>query len=233
MNKSYNFTRTNLVSQMNFYFLIIVIPIGLAGNIFSYFICTTKKLTKTKLGFFIKLMSITNVLKLLYMMFFQFSDIILDYDLTSQSDYLCKMILYFRRIIRKLSPYIEILMTLDRFIAVFYRKTYPLTAKNNFYTKCFIGIILFFIIIDLPNLFNSKIDQNTKKCVSNPKVEFFNDLSALSFRIFIPFILMLTLNIILSRKVFKTKSKISSRSKRLRANFTITSPKIIRKLEKA
>lgn len=219
MNEYFNALSPDFIFKLNYYFFILLLPIGLTGNILSFYICNTKKLTRTKLGFFIKLMAITNILKLLFMVFFQYSDIIFDYDLINYSDNWCKIIQYLRRIIRKLSPYIEILMTIDRFIALFYHKSRSFSITNSLFIKCFFGILVFFFIIDSPNLFTYKLDLSIKKCVPNPKTEFFNDISASIVRIFIPFTIMLSLNIILSRKIFKTKSKITS--KKIRANFTI------------
>lgn len=220
MNKYITTQSSNFVFQINFYFLTFLLPIGLAGNILSFYICSTKKLTRTKLGFFIKLMAIANVLKLIYMIFFQYPDVFFSYNLTKRSDNWCRIIMYLRRVIRKLSPYIEILMTIDRFIAIFYYKNHTLSTKNSFFIKFFIGILFFFLVIDSPNLFTYKLDSNIKKCVPDPKAEFYNDISASIFRIFIPFTTMLILNIILSRKIFKTKSKITS--KKIRSNFTVT-----------
>ena len=108
----------DLGATIDHYFALITIPVGIIFNTLSVFIFLRKNLNKTNMGFFNFCLSISNSFTLIYFIFVSDSRIFFSYDLKIKNDFLCRIIPFLRRVIREVSPWIEVLITFDRLIYV-------------------------------------------------------------------------------------------------------------------
>jgi hypothetical protein len=130
---------TPIGNTIDFYFTWIIVPIGFVTNAISILVFARTKLLKTNMGYFNLLLSISNLLTLLFYFFVYKSSTVLNLDLSVQTLTGCKLFMFIRRVLRELSPIIETVMTLDRFLSINYPKKFPILknkvinrSKNNF-----------------------------------------------------------------------------------------------------
>jgi hypothetical protein len=116
---------TSIGNSIDFYFTWIMVPIGFATNIISISIFSSKKLLKTNNGFFNFLIAISNTFTLLFYFFVYKSVTVFQLDLFIQSPLACRFFMFIRRVSRGLSPTIESIMTLERFLSVYFPRRFP------------------------------------------------------------------------------------------------------------
>jgi hypothetical protein len=121
---------TTLGNTIDFYFTWIIVPIGFVTNAISILVFARTKLLKTNMGYFNLLIAISNLLTLLFYFFAQKSTTVLNFDLSIQTLTGCKLFMFIRRVLRELSPIIETVMTLERFLSINYPKKFPI-FKNK------------------------------------------------------------------------------------------------------
>ena len=98
---------TELVLQINFYFSITVVPIGIVINILSIFIFKRKSLNKnTNMGYMYSTLSLFNICALMNSILFTQFLPYFDIDITSYSEYGCKFLNLWRRFAKQ-SPSIH------------------------------------------------------------------------------------------------------------------------------
>jgi len=131
----------------------------------------------------------------------------------------CKLITFFLRIFTQVPSWLQVMVSFDRMLSVKYPNRFLILNKKAILT-CLIGIIILFImVISIPiiymdivveQIFNSTTNtSSTKKtCTASVELLLARDLIGLSSRTIIPFIFMITFNIIIIRKLLKTKWSI-------------------------
>lgn len=173
-------------------------------------------------------MAVANLLQLIFYIFVQESNEIFTYDLTIESNFSCKISMFLRRVIRQISPLVETIMTLDRFLSVYFPKK-SFFHKRVFMSILIIGFLTSFAFIDIGNLFfyleikfNKTTNQTVSSCKSEKFISEFSDLTATILRTILPFLVMLVFNILIAKKMINSRSKIASSSKSLRKQYQFT-----------
>ena len=93
--------------KIHYWIVVIIIPIGIFLNLISIYIFSKPNLNKTKMGFFYNMLCISNIIVLLYYLFFMDTKITMGYELTLMSDLGCKLITFVRRFLREVPTWIE------------------------------------------------------------------------------------------------------------------------------
>ena len=250
MNKDYEKFSTylnDLGNKIDYYFALVTIPIGIIFNTISVFIFLRKNLNKTNMGFFNFCLSISNSFTLIYFIFVSDSKILFNYDLTNKNDVLCRIILFARRVLREISPWIEVLITFDRLIYVKFPTRFKFMHKKLILAEIMGFMLLILSVISIENFFHSikttvkiipvltskNMTNNTitksdfsSTCTGSNDILLASDLISIILRTFIPIITMVVLNYILITFVLHTKSKIKNNQNKAycsrQLNFTLT-----------
>lgn len=217
---------TNLVqiaNKIDFYFVVTLVPVGIATNFISMLIFTRKSLNATNMGFFNLLISISNIVTLVFYLFFMESNRVFNYDLSIVSDFGCKLMMLLRRVIREMAPIVETVMTLERFMTVYYPKRFTVFQKRSFLSALILIIFTCFVIISFENLFYYlEISNNTRSCTGTQLIVTSSDLISATLRTFTPFAVMFTLNVLMLRRIISRKIIRSSSKSRREYQFTIS-----------
>ena len=217
-----------LISSMNSYYTLVAIPIGFLTNILSIIVFMRPTLLKTSMGYFNLLISISNLLSLLFFFFVQQSSIVLNIDLSTQTDVGCRLFMFTRRVMREVSPLIETIMTFERFLTIYYPKKFTFFQNKIFILKLTCAFIFIFALISFENLFHelqitekssyqvvngTTVWKNTtsKSCTGTLLVTVSSDLISATLRTLIPFSLMLVLNVLIAIKVTTKKSVMKNK----------------------
>lgn len=109
----------SLSDKFTFYFLVVTLPIGLIGNLISLFIYSRPNLNrKTNTGFLYAWLCVANLAAIAWFTFVYRSNLLFNYSV----DLPCGLRNYLRRIILSSIPWMQALISFDRFIAVVFPK---------------------------------------------------------------------------------------------------------------
>ena len=109
-----------------YYPVLVALPIGIIGNVFSFFIYTRPNLNKkTNTGFLYALMSILNTIFMLYFVLVFQSRNLFSYTVTLP----CGVVTYLLRITFCLVPWMQVIISFDRFMMVIYPHKKNLSKK--------------------------------------------------------------------------------------------------------
>lgn len=220
---------TNITNEINYWFILTVLPIGIITNTLSIYVFTRRALfEKTMMGFYYTNIAVWNVFTLVYQLFVMQYQNLFGFDLYAASEASCKIIYLFRRSIRHIPGSIECMLTLDRFFDVYYPTRFHKIIKNKKIVFCFILFVFLVLnIISIENLFyyiqytytnkttgNRTVLSVSKKCTATRAISNACDLITTLIRTHIPFIIMITLNLLISRRLYKSKSNLGGSSKR-------------------
>jgi hypothetical protein len=225
-------TLKNISNVATYYFTIVVVPIGIALNIFSAVIFLRKHIRSTNMAFYNQMISITNALTLLYYMLVQQSSIVFNDNFFVVSDWLCKMLTFIRRTIREIEPIIESVMVFDRFVNVYFPFKLRFLQKKKVILAVIVTIFLIYAGISYQNLeyylsvtyknnSNGSLIVASKSCTATRAVAIEADFVSALLRSFIPFFIMIVCNLLMMKKL-KEKKAIRSTKSRKENQFTRT-----------
>jgi hypothetical protein len=219
-----NFVKSlnSLNFQINYWFEIITSPIGVCLNLISMYIFSRPNLNKTNMGFFYINITFWNIVVLLFSFFLINSKITLGYELSITSDAACASIWFIRRVSRLFPPWIEVLVTIDRYLFICYSNRFKFIRSKQNLVLIIMGIFVFLILQSIPNLLfttSLSIINNTNqtnstiidiKCSGTRDLGIISDTINLFIKTIIPTIIMLILSILLIRKIRRQRSKLSN-----------------------
>ena len=207
---------TNISNQISFYVLIVIIPFGLFSNLISiYIFCKQKSNKKTNAAFLYICLSILNIISLLNIALVVRSINLFGYTINIT----CGIEIYVRRTIFNITSWTQVLICFDRFIfAVFPSRTKILSKKIYLFFIIFL-IICLILITNCTNLiyysetkinFNNKTNLTTviTTCIQTKQVSIATDFISILMRLYIPLFIMVALNLIVVKKLFKSKKKV-------------------------
>jgi hypothetical protein len=201
-----------------FYATRIITPIGIFLNICSFLIFTRERFHKTTMGFYNMALAIFDILALT-ITFILFFPITIGNDLSVISDVSCKLISFLVRTFTQVPSWLQVMVSFDRMLSVKYPQRFSLLNKKSFLAGIIGIIVCMVMIINIPNFFmnieiESSFDSTTnstrikKSCTGTFEMLLVRDLIGLTNRTIVPFILMISFNIVIIRKLLKTKRGI-------------------------
>lgn len=195
-----------------FYSNAIIFPIGILVNVIQIFFFSQKKFINKTIGHFFVVISISNILaiSMTIIRFFRLNDI---YDLFSRVNLWCKILPFLTRLTFQGCSWLNFFYTFDRVYFIFNPTVYNnCNHKNLIVWALFLLIYLILVVVNLPNLFYRNLEishMNATKlvCSASPPVNIIRELLSQVVGIFIPFFLMLTVNLCLVWKVLESRRK--------------------------
>jgi hypothetical protein len=204
-------TLNNIYNTMLFYYIIIPTPFGIITNALAIYIFTRKNLNKTTMGFYNVVIAMGNILALVFYVFVQNSTLVFGVNFLTTSDFACRFIYLARRTIREIAPVIETLLTVDRFIEVFFPMKFKFLSKKRNIFFVITGIVLFLVLINFENALyrlNVTVSQQNKTvstCVATSAVSIASDVLSTLMRTYMPSTVMIVLSTLIIYKLNKSK----------------------------
>ena len=203
-----------LSRRVSFYFAAVIMPIGVVFNMLGIIVSMRKSLRATRVGFYVCVLSVSNLITILFNMFVIQSSSFFGVDFATLSTPACKLIYYTRRIIRSLSPCLEVLFTVDLFVSVMYPRQLDLMRKYSLQAiggliillVLFHAINIFFVIRQFREVYLSVdgIYKNfsTNFCTGESEaISAASDIILCIFKCALPIIIMCVLSVLIVRKM--------------------------------
>lgn len=133
----------SLSDNITYYFLMISMPFGLIGNLVSMFIYMRPKLNqKTNTGFLYSWLCVTNLICILWYIFIFRSRALFNYTVSIPG---CGVSNYLRRTTLNMVPWMQVMISFDRFMAVVFPNRRNIMKKR-------VNIFFFYMKNDFKNL---------------------------------------------------------------------------------
>jgi hypothetical protein len=213
-------------SQLNYYFFSIAIPVGTFFNTLAILVFSRPRLNRTNVGFVSRCLACGNIATLLFMVLVN-SDLFFSFDFNTCSDASCAFITYTRKVVRELSPAIETLFTVDRFINVVHPGTRHFLQRNRNIALTILLIIASLMLFNISNVFYFVERRNSSAplastCSSNMPVFLTSDITRKLLMFFIPVGVMLTLNCLMVRKLKESRLRSHGTNRKKECDFNRT-----------
>ena len=202
-----------------FYSKVILIPIGIIGNIISMFIFTRPSFNqKTNTGLLYTLFCGINLILIVYEAAFKYKN-----SFTKFSIDLPKSIeLYIENILFECLSWVQVIISVDRFIAVLYPvKGVLLISKKWILNSIIFGLFIFIVALNSPffiriskTSINSHNQTVTKADIMTFKVLTINYYIDNCIRFYIPFIIMVIVDILVIIRLKKSRTHLNQRKNR-------------------
>jgi hypothetical protein len=221
--------------QMNFYFGVIALPIGLVLDIFSLYIYTKPSLNKTNMGFLYFWQALADILVMLLSLFLSRSRELFDVNLPNYSEFLCKFNSFARRYLVHLSSWMNVIACFDRFIFVLYPSSSKFMKRKLNLFGLIMAMFATLALLNIHNLFSylmpisvvqtlvlesigntSRSNQSSTKiivgynCIASPFVLAMSSFVSIILRTAVPFIVMAVLNVMIVRRLRANKRKVQA-----------------------
>ncbi len=226
---------TNLFDTIDYWFLVLTVPLGIVLNLVAIYVFSRPNLNKTTMGFFYMNLSGWTAAVLCYFFFVQNSAKTMKYELSKLTPFGCSIYMLIRRVIREVPPWIEVLITFDRYIAV----CHPTKLKFMKNKLVLLGLIFATIgvlgILSYQNLnytliysykntsvfdptINSTIYKNVVSkvsCTQDIWGRFYADNVSALLRAVIPAIVLMIFSYLLVKKVLDSKKSLQKDSSKV------------------
>lgn len=197
-----------IIKGLNFYFSILVVPIGLILNIITIYIFSRDNLQKYKLGYLYIFSAFYDSLAIFSFIFYKYLPT--EYtNIESSSSFICHTYQFFMRSLQHTPSVFQVLLALDRFFkVVFVSKQLGFTKK--FKTLLFISVIIFISIL-VVNSFNltKYLDYDKNKCVIAKEYSILTDIISCLIRTILPSLFIFVFNIVIIVRLVKSKNKLN------------------------
>jgi hypothetical protein len=212
----------------------IVIPLALLFNLLSIITCRKNILSKTtNIWLHYTLVSATNII-IIVLGALQYASIDNDYNILISSGFSCVFVSFITRVFLQFSSWLNVTITFENMLLVRKQQLHKkyLSKKQNI----ILLITILFLILCLMNSLNLKLELVVVKkialnvtlqiiitseiesitnvtstlstlCTTDQRIIFFRDSIAQTFRLFIPFFLMVIGNFLLVQKLKRSKLK--------------------------
>jgi hypothetical protein len=220
---------------INFYFSSVVVPLGILLNIFALVIFSRESLSnKHHMRVMYLSLAIFDTMALTNSIFFIQLLPSLDINLDEYSDFSCKLVTTWRRTVIQTPSWIQVIITFDRFRLIFLNKKFNFMEKIRNIRLMMFGVFFLLLLINSGHLayylsinnqndMLSETNQTSVSCTATPILLNITDVMNVILRSYLPFLIMLACNILLTRELIRSKKKmLKSDSFRREYNFTFT-----------
>lgn len=215
----------NIAKSINFYFSAVLVPVGIVFNLLTILIFQTRSFYNTNIRIYYTVLGIHDIFALFNSIFFLQLFPSLGYNFDTISNLLCKFILLWRRIAIQSPSWVQVIITLDRYKTICHSKSSKNETKRSIILKI-LGLLVFMFFLNMVHLWYSLKETVVQTSVfDNTTNEFFNltkvnrvctapnrillttDIITVLFRSYIPFFVMLIMNLRMSFVFFRSRQK--------------------------
>ena len=221
---SYASLINSIDTGISFYFLAILTPVGVICNTLSTVVLMRPNMNKTNMGFLFSILATLDTITLLYYTLVGKATL---FGFTANFDP-CGMSGYIRRTLFNLCSWLQVTISLERFINVFYANRYKFFHSKKFYTLVMLGFTVLILVTNVTLLISSQVTRTTfnnatnktvttTSCFSTPDMSLASSFISILMRIYIPLVIMVVLNVLIIRKMFMSRNKVQT-SKTVKSN---------------
>nr|QVK45696.1 G protein-coupled receptor [Proales similis] len=215
--------------DLNYYFSVIVLPIGVVLNLVSFIVFLRKSLNnKTNMGFLCAVLCGFNVVALT-------SGVIVNgllyfgIKVEEGSYQACQFFGVWNRWILHLPSFQQVFMSIDIYISVTYPNRFQKFRSKSSYAKLIVAMVVISFIVnilpffnDFDSIYTTTSDQNNltnittntttsdSTCSNLESLGLISDIINVLMRDLIPFSIMLVLNILMIKNLFKSKMALKT-----------------------
>ena len=240
----------NLTNKIDFYYSVIVIPIGLFLNIVTILIFSrSNRVMQSSSNVHILYigLSVYDILALLNSILFAQLLPSLGVYLVNFSQVSCIALNWYRKVVVQAPSWVQVLITFERYISVVYANRIRIFKRKLNIVLMLLSIFITLSIVNIGHAWyyvtivetNNTIsysdnggDESAHQIITNISTicTYSNTISLLTdfvnvfFRFLIPFGLMIVLNVLLSKNLYESKKKAASKNRSFKRerNYTIT-----------
>lgn len=190
--------------QFNNYYTIAAVTIGVPCNLACLFIFWRLLKNKTNMGLLGIIQTVVDLFILLMFLFvFRAWQLFYPISPLNRDDFQCRFFTLIRRFMLHVSSWVAVISTFDRFTYVFYGHDQRLKFMKSKLSLCGLILIVMVVILicNIPNLF---FYFESGSCKSSNDITLITDVISILIRTYIPFGVMVVLNFLMIRKLFKS-----------------------------
>ena len=225
-NSSYIGYTQNISNNVNFYVDIIFLPICIIFNSLSIFVFTRSQFRNNKFSFLSCWLIVFQTISFIGFFLFSFPPTV-GQNLLHKSNFSCKMMIFARRVSGQIASWAQTICTFETFLEVKYLNKFNLFKRK--WLSLFLITILMLIFLSVINSTNLLYHLNYKdknktqiECIA-PNFDTVSDIISILMRNFLPFFVMLILNILIAKNIIQSKKKFQTRrTKRREFHFIFT-----------
>lgn len=218
----------NIARSINFYFSAVLVPVGIVFNLLTILIFQTRNFYNTNIRIYYTVLGIHDILALFNSIFFLQLFPSLGYNFDSISIYLCKFILLWRRIAIQSPSWVQVIITFDRYKTICHSSSFRNETKRSIILKI-LGLFIFMLFLNMVHLWYSlketvvftsvynnitneyvNLTKVTRICTAPNGILLTTDIITVIFRSYLPFFVMLIMNIRMSFVFFRSRQKFKS-----------------------
>jgi hypothetical protein len=202
---------STILDQLVFYACVVGIDISILGNIINILIFLRKTIRNEIISFYNIMISIWNILTLVFGFITFFPASIHAQNLLLKSDFACATISFLMRVCTHMASWLYVCLTIDKYVCVaFNNKLAYIFNSRKKLSFIIMGLFSVICLINVPNLFfrlslNAKSDM---ECASTPLLVPIRNLTTIFFRTVLPIILQIVFSCLLLHKLFKVKRSV-------------------------
>jgi hypothetical protein len=238
----------NVTNMINLYYSAIVIPIGVILNMSTIFIFSrSSKVTKTNtiLNLLYIGLSVYDILALFNSILFAQLLPSLNIYIVNYSKANCIALNWYRKAVIQSPSWVQVIITFERYLSVCYANKFGLFKRKR---NVIVMLVSVFVILTVVNTGHAwfytvlvtknatdyaysgddslriLITNSSRTCTSSKIVALVTDFINVAFRFVIPITIMIVLNVLISRNLYKSKkrSKAINKSLKQERNYTLT-----------
>ena len=208
-NSSIVYDFTIVTYKLAYYAVLVVCNTGIIANICNILVCFEKELQNNTMGFYNILLSIFNILALIFSGYLSiFKQTLSEEQFISTSYINCILISFFTRVFSQMATWVNVMLTLDRMFCVLYLNRIETLKVKTKLAWMVLALIGFLFCVNVPNLFyyldNITTNDTTKKvCTSSTIMVWIRDAITLLMRVALPLSVQISLNLVLVYKLHK------------------------------
>jgi hypothetical protein len=211
----------NINNALTIVYPLVLIPFGTIFNSITFFIYTRKHMFKSSAGFYFSILAVVETLALVFGSFKFTYNKMNNTDLISLSNFHCKFFTVLIYILNQFASWILVIISIDRLILI----QYPYKFIGNKFEKIrklfVVFLFIFILTINIQNLIYLKLNviiinngtENLNSCnldISSSYTDLSMNIIDLFMASLIPFTLMLTSGLFISKKVIESKKKLTN-----------------------
>ena len=186
-------------------FVIVLSIIGIIGNSLVFYILTRPAFIKVPMfRYFI----VSNVIGISSLFILWMHEIPIWFNL-SVPDVFCKIFLYTMYTAYNFHPWVGVLNSIDRLLALKYQNEFTLIHKFKFQALVVISILVVLMTVNVPFIFYAEVANITQCTVTNIQAGFYINLASLIISILIPFSIMISTTFLIFHFMVTQKKKLN------------------------
>lgn len=225
-----------LADRISFYFVVTLPTTALCFNLFALVVLFAKRSQKANsMVYLLKWQYVVDTIVIVNILFNFQKTALFSYSTLTLSDLACRLFYWWNRFLIHVSSWIQVCMSLDRFMNVFLLRRFRIRRDKAKISYLILAVIVALLVINTCNLghyldaVNSTLATNQTNltlimvCTASRELQLASDIISVLMRTLIPASVMAAIDVVLIRHVKKLKDRLFvCRSQKSEFHFTVS-----------